>query len=261
MPATLRGKFYLAGLLFTGLLLLVPAAPALLVIAPGDTSPANTAAAWNDLGNSFASQKRYDMAIDAYNRAIALEPNFARAYFSRGVALAALGRHEQALESYDRALELDPSLSAVMESYREVSENVVYPPIPSGSLVKGSWQSGWNYLAIDNRAGAHDVVVALAPRGSTGASFAVYVAKGYSHRFDQVLPPGYYDVYIAFGERWDNQRKEFARDAGYLRWELPQTFGGLQGRGYTMTFVTQGPMPSWWSYTLTPIGRAQFPAL
>lgn len=248
-------------LILLALLALVPLASAEIVIVSGTASPASTAAAWNDLGNSLSEQKRWDMAIDAFDNAIGIDPGFARAYFGKGKAFAGLGRHELAVEAYETAASLDPSLAPVIESYLSVSESIAYPSIPSGSLIKGSWRPGYQYLAVDNSGGKSDLVVALAPQGSGGATAAVYVAKGYSHKFEQIVPPGPYDVYITFGEHWNQREKAFARVGGYLKWELPRNFSGPERYGYTMTFITWQPAAGWWDYSLTPISQDEFPAL
>jgi len=50
-----------------------------------------------------------DAAIDAYTKAIALNPNYARAYAMRGIAYAEKGQHDKALEDSNKAISLDPS--------------------------------------------------------------------------------------------------------------------------------------------------------
>ncbi|MDX3415440.1 tetratricopeptide repeat protein [Streptomyces sp. enrichment culture] len=54
-------------------------------------------------------------ALDAYDRALALDPGYASAYASRGVAHHRLGHLDQALADLDRALELNPSYAWARE--------------------------------------------------------------------------------------------------------------------------------------------------
>lgn len=59
-------------------------------------------------GTSLRKLGRHDEAIQAFEAAIALNPNFAEAHNSRAIALATLGRYQDALASLDRAIELSP---------------------------------------------------------------------------------------------------------------------------------------------------------
>jgi protein O-GlcNAc transferase len=54
------------------------------------------------------SLKRYEEALTSYDRAIAIKPDYAEAYYNRGNALQELKRLEEALASYDRAIEIKP---------------------------------------------------------------------------------------------------------------------------------------------------------
>ncbi|MEO9028848.1 MAG: tetratricopeptide repeat protein [Ktedonobacteraceae bacterium] len=66
---------------------------------------------WLNEGNALYNLKRYEEALDAYNRAIALDPNFANAYNNKGAALNGLKRYEEALDAYNRAIALDPNFA------------------------------------------------------------------------------------------------------------------------------------------------------
>ena len=64
--------------------------------------------AWMGLG--LARQRRNEdlQALDAYDRALALDPTLERAHHNRGVSLHSLGRGPQAVEAYREALRLNP---------------------------------------------------------------------------------------------------------------------------------------------------------
>ena len=47
-------------------------------------------------------------ALDDFNRAIKLEPSYARAYYLRGIAYERLGDLARAFRDFDRSLEIDP---------------------------------------------------------------------------------------------------------------------------------------------------------
>src|SRR5689334_10004223 len=39
--------------------------------------------AWNNLGSLYFNQKKYEQAVDNYNKAITCKPDFTQAYFNR----------------------------------------------------------------------------------------------------------------------------------------------------------------------------------
>ena len=54
----------------------------------------------------------YDRAIEDYNKAIALDPNYALAYARRGSAYDNKGQYDRAIEDYNKAIALDPNYAA-----------------------------------------------------------------------------------------------------------------------------------------------------
>jgi len=81
-------------------------------IGSGLWQGAEIAWAWNNLGLARAARGDMLGAIDAYDRAIALDPGLAPAYSNRGNARAALGDMLPALADHTRATELDPDYVA-----------------------------------------------------------------------------------------------------------------------------------------------------
>src|SRR3990172_8362478 len=69
------------------------------------------ASQWFEKGHQYAINKKYDEAIEAYTKAIALDPNYAQAYTNRGVAYYNKGQYDRAIEDYNRAIALDPNLA------------------------------------------------------------------------------------------------------------------------------------------------------
>jgi Flp pilus assembly protein TadD len=53
-----------------------------------------------------------EAALESFDRALAIEPRFAKAHCNRGVALAELGQWQEALASYDQALRIAPGLAS-----------------------------------------------------------------------------------------------------------------------------------------------------
>jgi len=65
---------------------------------------------WFNEGRTYHQAQQYQKAIDAYSRAIALDPSYVWAYYNRGNAYSDLKQYKEAVADYDRALALDPSL-------------------------------------------------------------------------------------------------------------------------------------------------------
>ncbi|MGA9151794.1 MAG: tetratricopeptide repeat protein [Candidatus Nitrosopolaris sp.] len=63
---------------------------------------------WNNKGDSLFDMKKYKEAIECYDKAIELEPDFADAWESKGVALTDLKKYNEAIKCYDKAIELEP---------------------------------------------------------------------------------------------------------------------------------------------------------
>jgi tetratricopeptide (TPR) repeat protein len=52
------------------------------------------------------SQKHYEEALQAYEKAIALEPEYADPWNGKGNVLQSQGRHEEALKAFEKAIAL-----------------------------------------------------------------------------------------------------------------------------------------------------------
>ena len=68
-------------------------------------------------GEVLASQRLYDQAIADFNVATGLDPTHSRAFASRGIVEYELGRNEAALSDLDRAIAIDPKYAKAY-SYR-----------------------------------------------------------------------------------------------------------------------------------------------
>src|SRR5260370_857605 len=63
---------------------------------------------WIARGLELGESERFAEAVEAYDRALALEPDNAETWTLKGGALADAERFDEALVAYDRALALDP---------------------------------------------------------------------------------------------------------------------------------------------------------
>ena len=64
--------------------------------------------AWFYLGLCYLETRQAELAIEALNRAISADSNYADAHYLLGSAVGAVGRLDEASLSYRRALEIDP---------------------------------------------------------------------------------------------------------------------------------------------------------
>lgn len=80
---------------------------------------ADTADEWKEKGDNLETLGRYDEAIDAYKKAIAIDPDDKASWNNMGNALDDLGRYNEAIEAYDQALKIDPN-------YTEAKDNRDY---------------------------------------------------------------------------------------------------------------------------------------
>jgi len=67
-----------------------------------------TTRAWYSKGIFGVRLRRYEEAIQAFDKAIELDPNYARALYSKGSALYDQGKYNEAIEAYDKAIEIEP---------------------------------------------------------------------------------------------------------------------------------------------------------
>jgi tetratricopeptide (TPR) repeat protein len=69
-----------------------------------DSSPAE----WLKKGNDLRANSQYQEALDAYNQALSLDPNYGEAWNNKGNVLYDLGRYEEALEAINKSLSINP---------------------------------------------------------------------------------------------------------------------------------------------------------
>ena len=65
----------------------------------------------NNRGVAYANKGDYELAVEAFTNAIALNPNLAMAYSNRGGAYRDKGDYDRAIEDCNTAIELDPDLA------------------------------------------------------------------------------------------------------------------------------------------------------
>lgn len=68
---------------------------------------------WYRRGLGLFGERQYRDALNAFDRAISLNPNFSDAWLRRGFILWILDRHDEAFQSYDRAAKIRPNSSFI----------------------------------------------------------------------------------------------------------------------------------------------------
>jgi tetratricopeptide (TPR) repeat protein len=68
----------------------------------------NSAADYNRQGFIHTQEQDYRQAIEYYEKAIQVDPNFENAYLNRGNAYLALEEHQKAIQSYTEAIQVHP---------------------------------------------------------------------------------------------------------------------------------------------------------
>jgi protein O-mannosyl-transferase len=66
--------------------------------------------AHNNLGGALSELKQYELAVEQYEKAIAVKPDSVKSHFSLGLALFSLNRLDDAIFHYRKALEFDNKL-------------------------------------------------------------------------------------------------------------------------------------------------------
>lgn len=84
--------------------------------------------AWYKKGNYLYCKSRYNEALDAYDKAMEIQPDYrnmlkypyAWALFGKGEELSKAGRYNEALNAFNNAIKIIPGFKAACESKRLV---------------------------------------------------------------------------------------------------------------------------------------------
>ncbi|KHN72372.1 Small glutamine-rich tetratricopeptide repeat-containing protein beta [Toxocara canis] len=73
---------------------------------------------------AYCRLEQYDLAIQDCRTALALDPRYSKAYGRMGLALSCQNRYEQAVDAYKKALELDPNQESYKNNLKIAQEKV-----------------------------------------------------------------------------------------------------------------------------------------
>ena len=79
----------------------------------GVVAASETAKEWNDKGRALCERGKYEEAIECFDKAIEINPDFVCAWHGKGRVLYEQGKYEEAIKCYDKAIEIDPNLAYV----------------------------------------------------------------------------------------------------------------------------------------------------
>jgi tetratricopeptide (TPR) repeat protein len=84
------------------------------VIGSSDIASAVRAAALSDRGTIYSHRGEYDLAVQDFDKAIALMPTLTAPYVNRGNAHRMLQQFDRAIADYTKAMELNPKMSIAL---------------------------------------------------------------------------------------------------------------------------------------------------
>jgi tetratricopeptide (TPR) repeat protein len=79
----------------------------------GQVNKSSDALNWSGKGNALDERGKHEEAIQAYDRAIELDPKLVPAWVGKGYALGRLGKNEAAMQAFDKAIEINPQNAIV----------------------------------------------------------------------------------------------------------------------------------------------------
>jgi superkiller protein 3 len=68
-----------------------------------------------NLGLIYANQEKYDLAIEAYEKAVKLNPNSYQAWYQMGLVYSTALKFDKAVEAYEKAVQLNPKFASAYQ--------------------------------------------------------------------------------------------------------------------------------------------------
>ena len=84
----------------------------------------NYALAYYNRGNLYRRQQKYKLALDDYNQAIKINSDFAGAYYNRGNLYKDLQKYDLALSDYSKAIDINPNFAEAYNNRGNLYKNL-----------------------------------------------------------------------------------------------------------------------------------------
>jgi glycosyltransferase involved in cell wall biosynthesis len=81
-----------------------------------DILPALKLGAYNNFGNFLKERGHFQLALEAYEIVLKIDPTLAIAHYNLGLTLKAMGKLEKAIEAYQQAIHLNPNYAAAHQN-------------------------------------------------------------------------------------------------------------------------------------------------
>jgi len=75
------------------------------------TKIADSAWAWNNIGNILTRQEKYEEAMKAFKKSTELDPSYAMPYGNMGIAMEKLGKYDEAMRFNEKAISINPEFA------------------------------------------------------------------------------------------------------------------------------------------------------
>jgi len=180
---------------------------------------------YHNRGVEYKRLGNYRQAIDDYNKAIEIKPNYVDAYINRGVAYKGLGHYKQAIEDLNKAIEIKPdeakaysnrgNVYAGLGHYRQAIEdyNKAIEIKPDEAMVYSNRGAIYNSLGHYSQA-IEDLnkAIAIKPNDADAYSNRGIAYKGlgqYSQAIEDYnraieIKPGYAEAYNNRGNAYND---------------------------------------------------------
>ncbi len=66
---------------------------------------------WSNLGNLYGLQKKFDLSLNAYSKAIEYNPSNASTYLNRAITLSMMGQYAKSIPDFSKSIELEPKVA------------------------------------------------------------------------------------------------------------------------------------------------------